>query len=782
MMLFTGISLLSYAQERVHYNGRDLFLSGMNVAWVNFAADLGPGYVDTSQFRTIFKAIHTNGGNSMRLWLHTNGTNTPSFNSSGFVIGPGVNAIQDLKNILKIAHQNNIGLQLSLWSHDILNQSELDTAKLHRNAKLISDTAYTMAYIRNSLIPMVQSVIGDSAIIAWEVFNEPEGITNEYGWAGRDHVPIADVQKAINLITGAIHRTDSHALVTSGANNFQTLTDNNTLVKLSSEYFNSMDPAHQDFLTASFNNSHRTNFTTKQYIGYLSSMLAAPNQNYYRDDRLIAAGGDILGTLDYYNVHFYGTQQMSPFNNAYSKWGLTKPLVAGEFYMQDDFGVPWQNLYEQLYTTGYAGGLSWAWNDNYNNVQRTYTEFVMNKMFSNHRNDIIVNPQIGTIYKYYANTTTIQVTDSATLYWDVEPGSVVTLNGNSVSSYDSIIVSPSVTTSYVLSASGQTSSSLSITITVLPTGRIMSFKALPSSIGIGENSLLTWQVVKGSTVTLNGLPVKVIDGLKVTPDSLNNSFVLRSQGTIQDSIKITILILQPILVNRALNQPVNVSSNDSVTNPLSKPQNINDGDNSTVWQAVNANGQWVQIDLVKNISLDKIVINWGNQGYASQYKIQLSENLASWQTIFTTLSGTGGVNNVETLTNLQGTGRYLIFLLQTRASGAFTIKDIQVYGLPSDTDIKFTDNTVPSSYALFQNYPNPFNPVTKINFSIPLRGRVKLEIYDLLGQRISTLVNRELQPGNYTEMLDARNLSSGIYFYTLRSENVAITKKMILLK
>jgi hypothetical protein len=124
----------------------------------------------------------------------------------------------------------------------------------------------------------------------------------------------------------------------------------------------------------------------------------------------------------------------------------------------------------------------------------------------------------------------------------------------------------------------------------------------------------------------------------------------------------------------------------------------------------------------------------------------------------------------------------LIFLLQTRASGAFTIKDIQVYGLPSDTDIKFTDNTVPSSYALFQNYPNPFNPVTKINFSIPLRGRVKLEIYDLLGQRISTLVNRELQPGNYTEMLDARNLSSGIYFYTLRSENVAITKKMILLK
>ena len=784
IILFAGEWTDTNAQNRVRYNGRDLFVSGMNIAWVNFSADLGPGTVDTAQFRSIFQAIHASGGNVMRFWLHTNGAYTPTFNSNGYVTGPGASTIQNLKNILDIAKQNDIGLQLCLWSHDMLNQSELDTAKLHRNAKLISDTSYTMAYIRTSLIPMVQALKAHPGIISWEVFNEPEGITNEFGWSGRDHVPMADIQKAVNLIAGAIHRTDPAALVTSGANNFQTLTDVTPVAKLSVDYFNSMPAVEQESLTNNFNTTHRTNFTTIKYIAYLTSLLATPNYDYYQDDRLKAVGGDQLGTLDYYNVHFYGTQQMSPFNHTYSSWNLSKPLVIGEFYMQDIYGISWQNQFEQLYSTGYAGGMSWAWTDNYNNVQRSYTEYVMSKMFLNHRNDVLVNPQTGTVYQYYTNSPTIQVSDSSTLYWDVEPGSTVTFNGKSVSPKDSIVVSPPVTTSYVLSTTGQISSSLTITITVLPTGRIMSFKALPSQIGAGESASVIWQAVKGSQVTLNGTPVKVQDTLTVTPDSTHNTYILIAQGTVRDSLKVSISITQPALVNRALNQPVTVSSNDTVSNSYSKPQYVNDGNNFTVWQPKNSDGQWVQIDLVKTISISKIVINWGaSLNYAKQYKVQYSSDLNTWQTLFTTLSGTGGTNNVETLSNLQATGRYLIFLLQARpSSNPFIVKDIQVYGLPTDTDIHSTDNLIPDSYALLQNYPNPFNPATEIKFSIPQKSNVQLDIFDLLGRKVATLVNREMPAGNFSEKFDGRNLSSGVYFYSLHAENVVMTKKMLLLK
>ena len=165
IILLFGVQQQTEAQNRVNFYGRNTFVSGMNIAWVNFTADLGPGTVDTTKFRSIFQTIHANGGNAMRFWLFTNGANTPTFDANGFVTNSGTNAIQDLKNILSIAQQNNIGLQLCLWSHDMLNQSELDTTQLLRNSELITDTAYTMAFIRNSLIPMVQALKGNPAII-----------------------------------------------------------------------------------------------------------------------------------------------------------------------------------------------------------------------------------------------------------------------------------------------------------------------------------------------------------------------------------------------------------------------------------------------------------------------------------------------------------------------------------------------------------------------------------------------------------------------------------------
>jgi len=92
------------------------------------------------------------------------------------------------------------------------------------------------------------------------------------------------------------------------------------------------------------------------------------------------------------------------------------------------------------------------------------------------------------------------------------------------------------------------------------------------------------------------------------------------------------------------------------------------------------------------------------------------------------------------------------------------------------------ESGIPKEYSLLQNYPNPFNPSTTVKYTIPKSEFVTLKIYNLLGREILTLVNEEELPGNYEVKLDGTNLSSGIYFYKLQTEDFTQTKKMILLK
>ena len=85
-------------------------------------------------------------------------------------------------------------------------------------------------------------------------------------------------------------------------------------------------------------------------------------------------------------------------------------------------------------------------------------------------------------------------------------------------------------------------------------------------------------------------------------------------------------------------------------------------------------------------------------------------------------------------------------------------------------------------YNLEQNYPNPFNPTTRIRFELPASDFVTLKIYDIIGNEVSTLVNSNLASGHYDYQFDASNLSSGIYFYSLKTSHFIETKKMTLVK
>jgi hypothetical protein len=91
-------------------------------------------------------------------------------------------------------------------------------------------------------------------------------------------------------------------------------------------------------------------------------------------------------------------------------------------------------------------------------------------------------------------------------------------------------------------------------------------------------------------------------------------------------------------------------------------------------------------------------------------------------------------------------------------------------------------NLLPLEYELSQNFPNPFNPKTTIEFSLPRREHITLEIYNLLGQKERTLINEIVEAGNRQIAFDALNLPSGIYFYRLSNSKSMITKKMVILR
>ena len=100
---------------------------------------------------------------------------------------------------------------------------------------------------------------------------------------------------------------------------------------------------------------------------------------------------------------------------------------------------------------------------------------------------------------------------------------------------------------------------------------------------------------------------------------------------------------------------------------------------------------------------------------------------------------------------------------------------------------KVTAASIPTEFKMHQNYPNPFNPTTTIKYDLPAKGKVSIQIYNALGQRVRTLVSKEQEAGYYETIWDATNefgskVGSGVYFYRINAGEFNAVKKMILLK
>jgi len=103
------------------------------------------------------------------------------------------------------------------------------------------------------------------------------------------------------------------------------------------------------------------------------------------------------------------------------------------------------------------------------------------------------------------------------------------------------------------------------------------------------------------------------------------------------------------------------------------------------------------------------------------------------------------------------------------------------FNIGGTTNAEHSTN-IPNIYKLEQNYPNPFNPATTINYQMPQSGKVKLVVYDIMGREIATLVDEHQSAGRHQVKFNTKNITSGVYLYTIRSGKYVNTKKMLLLK
>jgi hypothetical protein len=184
---------------------------------------------------------------------------------------------------------------------------------------------------------------------------------------------------------------------------------------------------------------------------------------------------------------------------------------------------------------------------------------------------------------------------------------------------------------------------------------------------------------------------------------------------------------------------------------------------------------------VSSVSGRDAKLNWStaseenNSGFDIERQISSSNN---WTKIgFAKGNGTThNTTNYSFADSKLNSGKYNYRLKQIDNNGNF-----KYYSLSGTIEIG-----LPNKYNLSQNYPNPFNPVTKIDYDLPRDSKISIKLYDITGREIMTLVNARQVAGNYTIQVNANNLSSGIYIYSMvansNGDQTVITKKMSVIK
>ncbi|HYX36422.1 MAG TPA: hypothetical protein VE954_25225 [Oligoflexus sp.] len=417
--------------ELFEHRGQKIFLTGVNLGNVQFLPFRNAPYAHTEAelkelLRQAFADLKATGANSFRFWLHIDGSRSPQF-QNGQVSGLPAGLIQDLQWLIQTAYRDyGLLANITLWSHDVLAvRREHSVASRDQVVRMMTDETSMQAYLQNALTPiltaMQQTIPGSTqtyndGVMSWEVFNEPEGVAKswrlywnyqyamqygDYHWRRVSLAYLNDRRRTEFAIDDGsdsytpVHYHGWHFVGTEnpGFNLYmykdvtddypsewdylkKAIVDDKTLTTVDIpqdkvlRFINRVAGAiHRIVPNAKVSTgTHSMPYNTDVAMPGLD--YAGAPFNYYTDERLVAAGGDPLGTLDFYQVHGYPEWSdavkdgvLNMFKYPKRHWNLDKPLVVGEHW--NIIGAGNEMLqpfhYEQLHDTGYAGVWGWAY-------------------------------------------------------------------------------------------------------------------------------------------------------------------------------------------------------------------------------------------------------------------------------------------------------------------------------------------------------------------------------------------------------------------------------------
>jgi len=230
----------------------------------------------------------------------------------------------------------------------------------------------------------------------------------------------------------------------------------------------------------------------------------------------------------------------------------------------------------------------------------------------------------------------------------------------------------------------------------------------------------------------------------------------------------------------------------SSTSGSNSPARAVDGSECSFWSSGPLNSQsvtqWLMVNLQSPQLIEGIMVKWDGNFYAREYQIQLSNDQLTWKTVYTENAGVGGTLRVQ----LPPTSAQFVRLYMTaKRKDRYRINELEVLGA-GDNNLSKTqsERTAESGQLkgttaaplLLQIYPNPFNPATLISFTLPQEQAVLLQIYNLNGQVVSTLVNRRLPAGAHQVTFEATALPAGVYFALLKTGTVTQVRRLLYLK
>ena len=234
-----------------------------------------------------------------------------------------------------------------------------------------------------------------------------------------------------------------------------------------------------------------------------------------------------------------------------------------------------------------------------------------------------------------------------------------------------------------------------------------------------------------------------------------------TSGMIHDGIKWNVerfTTVGPIIV-----EDYEITSSDTVPEP---------GDNIRVNLTLKNEGQTAS---ALNITTPKNLISLDSNTTISSAILPNYGDLAPGET------SAGSRSYIITFSEESEPGKDYFFVVDILSDDFYFWSD--TFSVELVLGIEDVDEFLPVAFALRQNYPNPFNPTTIINYELPITNDVELSIYDLLGQKVATLVSEKQNAGYHQIEWDASHFSSGVYFYTIQAGNeFAETKKMLLIR